>query len=200
MKVLMTADTLGGVWTFALELARALAPRGVRTALATLGAPLSPRQWDEAKGVPGLDVHEGRWKLEWMDNPWADVEASGRWLLDVERRVRPDVVHLNGTMSHAALPWRAPVVVTNNTGTSHVASALKRPVVTVFAGTNPAEQWGPWRTPNRLLTHPVPCAPCYKRVCPIGHECLTGIAPGSVVDAALRLLHESLSPAAEVLR
>jgi glycosyltransferase involved in cell wall biosynthesis len=114
MKVLMTADTLGGVWTFALELARALAPRGVRTALATLGAPLSPRQWDEAKGVPGLDVHEGRWKLEWMDDPWADVEASGRWLLDVERRVRPDVVHLNGTMSHAALPWRAPVVVTGH--------------------------------------------------------------------------------------
>jgi ADP-heptose:LPS heptosyltransferase len=91
-------------------------------------------------------------------------------------------------------------VVTNNTGTTHVASALKRPVVTVFAGTNPAEQWGPWRTPNRLLTHQVPCAPCYKRVCPIGHECLTGIAPGIVVDAALRLLQESLLPAAEVLR
>ena len=102
--------------------------------------------------------------------------------------------------SFAALVGRAAVVVTNNTGTTHVASALKRPVVTVFAGTNPAEQWGPWRTPSCLLTHPVPCAPCYKRVCPIGHECLTGIAPGTVVDAALRLLHESLLPAAEVLR
>jgi ADP-heptose:LPS heptosyltransferase len=100
----------------------------------------------------------------------------------------------------AALVGRATVVVTNNTGTTHVASALKRPVVTVFAGTNPPEQWGPWRTPNRLLTHPVPCAPCYKRVCPIGHECLTGISPGTVVDAALRLLHESLLPAAGVLR
>jgi ADP-heptose:LPS heptosyltransferase len=102
--------------------------------------------------------------------------------------------------SFAALVGRAAVVVTNNTGTSHVASALKRPVVTVFAGTNPVEQWGPWRTPNRLLTHPVPCAPCYKRVCPIGHECLTGIAPETVVDATLRLLQESLLPAAEVLR
>ena len=102
--------------------------------------------------------------------------------------------------SFATLVGRATVVVTNNTGTTHVASALKRPVVTVFAGTNPAEQWGPWRTPNRLLTHSVPCAPCYKRVCPIGHECLTGIAPGTVVDAALRLLDESILPAAEVLR
>src|SRR5918997_3348414 len=88
----------------------------------------------------------------------------------------------------ASLVGRATAVVTNNTGTTHVASALKAPVVTVFAGTNPPEQWGPWRTPHHLLTHPVPCAPCYKRVCPNGHECLTGIAPYSVVEAALDLL------------
>jgi ADP-heptose:LPS heptosyltransferase len=100
----------------------------------------------------------------------------------------------------AALVRRTEVVVTNNTGTSHVASALKRPVVTVFAGTNPPEQWGPWRTPHRLLTHAVPCAPCYKRVCPIGHECLTGIAHETVVGAALQLLRASSVPAAEALR
>ena len=92
----------------------------------------------------------------------------------------------------ASLVGGAAVVVTNNTATTHVASAMKRPVVTVFAGTNPPEQWGPWRTPHRLLTHPVPCAPCYKRVCPIGHECLTGIAPDTVVEAALDLLRASL--------
>ena len=123
---------------------------------------------------------------------------------DLTRRVAGSIgIPLGGETSFgsfAALVGRAAVVVTNNTGTTHVASALKRPVVTVFAGTNPAEQWGPWRTPNRLLTHPVPCAPCYKRVCPIGHECLTGIAPGTVVDAALRLLQESPLPTAEVLR
>ncbi len=94
----------------------------------------------------------------------------------------------------AALVGRAAVVVTNNTGTTHVASAMRRPVVTVFAGTNPPEQWGPWRTPSRLITHPVPCAPCYKRVCPIGHECLTGISPGTVVGAALQLLRASSVP------
>ncbi len=90
----------------------------------------------------------------------------------------------------AALVGRAATVVTNNTGATHVASALKTPVVTVFSGTNPPEQWGPWRTPNRLLTNPVPCAPCYKRVCPIGHECLTGIAPATVTGAAIELLGE----------
>jgi len=101
-----------------------------------------------------------------------------------------------GFGAFAALVGRAETVVTNNTGTTHVASALKAPVVTVFAGTNPKEQWGPWRTPNRLLTHPVPCYPCYKRVCPIGKPCLTGIAPGRIVEAALDLLGESSSPTA----
>ncbi|HZC19904.1 MAG TPA: glycosyltransferase family 9 protein [Rubrobacteraceae bacterium] len=91
----------------------------------------------------------------------------------------------------ASLVERTAVAVTNNTGTSHVASALKRPVVTVFAGTNPKEQWAPCRSPSRVIYHPVPCAPCYKRVCPIGHECLTGIAPETVVEAALDLLHAS---------
>lgn len=95
-----------------------------------------------------------------------------------------------GLGAFAALVGRAAAVITNNTGATHVASALKTPVVTVFAGTNPPEQWGPWRTPSRLLTHPVPCAPCYKRVCPIGHECLTGIAPETVTSAALELLNE----------
>ena len=37
MRVLMTADTVGGVWTYALDLARALAPHGVSVALATMG-------------------------------------------------------------------------------------------------------------------------------------------------------------------
>lgn len=97
----------------------------------------------------------------------------------------------------AALVGQAEVVVTNNTGASHVASALKRPVVTVFAGTNPKEQWGPWRTPNRLLMHPVPCYPCYKRVCPIGKLCLTGISPDLVVRATLELLREASKPRVE---
>jgi ADP-heptose:LPS heptosyltransferase len=123
---------------------------------------------------------------------------------DVTRRVAGSVgIPVGGQTGFgefAALVGRAAIVVTNNTGTTHVASAMKRPVVTVFAGTNPPEQWGPWRTPNRLIAHPVPCAPCYKRVCPIGHECLTGIAPDSVADAALELLRVSLPRAAEVMR
>jgi glycogen(starch) synthase len=49
-------------------------------------------------------------RLEWMDEPWEDLEQAGRWLLSLEADLRPDVVHLNGYV-HAALPWRAPLLV-----------------------------------------------------------------------------------------
>ena len=42
--ILMTTDTVGGVWTHALQLARGLAGHGMRIALATMGAPLTTQQ------------------------------------------------------------------------------------------------------------------------------------------------------------
>jgi glycosyltransferase involved in cell wall biosynthesis len=110
MKVLMTADTVGGVWRYAIDLASSLSARGTTVALCTMGAPLSASQKGEADAVRGLSVHESTWRLEWMDDPWDDVARAGKWLLEVARRTRPDVVHLNG-YAHAALPWRAPALV-----------------------------------------------------------------------------------------
>lgn len=109
-RVLMTADTVGGVWTYSLELADALAPHGVEVSLATMGRPLLDWQWDELERSSIDDVHQSGFALEWMDEPWADVDRAAQWLLDLEDEIQPDVVHLNG-YAHAALPWRAPTVV-----------------------------------------------------------------------------------------
>jgi glycosyltransferase involved in cell wall biosynthesis len=110
MRILLTADTVGGVWTYAVELARALAPHGVETVLATMGAPLGPRQRAELASIPRLRVFESRFRLEWMEDSWEDVRRAGDWLLALERETRPDAIHLNG-YAHGALPWRAPVLV-----------------------------------------------------------------------------------------
>jgi glycogen synthase len=110
-RVLMTADAVGGVWTFALELARAWGPAGARITLAVLGPPPSTAQAREARAVPGLDLRHRPGRLEWMADPWDDVREAGDWLLGLERRCGADVVHLNG-YCHGALPWRAPVVMT----------------------------------------------------------------------------------------
>lgn len=110
LRVLMTTDTVGGVWTYALDLAHALAGFGVATALATMGGPLSAEQWRQSRTVPGLTIHESGYRLEWMEAPWADVEAAGRWLDRLELALKPDIVHLNH-YAHGDLDWRAPALV-----------------------------------------------------------------------------------------
>jgi glycosyltransferase involved in cell wall biosynthesis len=110
MKILLTTDTVGGVWTYALELAAALAPHGVEADLATMGAPLSEGQRAEAAALSNVRLHESAYRLEWMSDPWDEVRRAGEWLLELEARLRPDLVHLNG-YAHGALPWRAPTLV-----------------------------------------------------------------------------------------
>ena len=106
----MTADTVGGVWTYALELVRALAPYGTAVSLATMGGALCPEQEVEAAALSNLTLHPSGFKLEWMESPWGEVAQAGEWLLDLERQLQPDLIHLNG-YAHGALPWRAPVLV-----------------------------------------------------------------------------------------
>ncbi|QWV91902.1 glycosyltransferase family 4 protein [Geomonas oryzisoli] len=108
--ILMTADPIGGVWNYVLELSRGLAPHGVRIALATMGRPVSPGQRREVADEANVTLFESGYRLEWMDDPWGDVEKSGDWLLSLEAELKPDLVHLNG-YAHAVLPWRSPCLV-----------------------------------------------------------------------------------------
>ena len=109
-RVLMTADTVGGVWTYSLDLARGLGRHGVEVVLAAMGGAMSPGQAREAAAISSLQVFESAYRLEWMPEPWVDVERAGDWLLTLENDVSPDVVHLNG-YAHGDLPWRAPHLV-----------------------------------------------------------------------------------------
>jgi len=87
----------------------------------------------------------------------------------------------------AALLKRAPLLISNNTGPVHVASAVGTPVVDLYALTNP--QHTPWGVPCRVLSHDVPCRNCFKSICPEGHnDCLRKVPPADVVRAALELL------------
>jgi glycogen synthase len=108
-RILMTTDTVGGVWTYSIELARALAQRGLQVVLASLGGLPSEDQRADAALIRGLRLKSSSFRLPWMENPWRDVEAAGDWLLALADDLRPDLVHLNEPV-FGSLPWSVPTV------------------------------------------------------------------------------------------
>jgi lipopolysaccharide heptosyltransferase II len=87
----------------------------------------------------------------------------------------------------AAVIAPAALLISNNTGPVHLASSLGTPVVDLYALTNP--QHSPWKVPNRVLYHDVPCRFCYRSVCPQQHHaCLRLLDPQRVAQAARELL------------
>jgi glycogen synthase len=109
-KILMTVDPIGGVWTYALELARAFEPYGIEIAFASMGGRLSREQYEQLVARKNVRLFESAYRLEWEDDPWNDVDRAGDWLLQLAARVRPDLVHLNN-YCHAVLHWTVPVLV-----------------------------------------------------------------------------------------
>ncbi len=136
MNVLMTTDNVGGVWTYAMELCAALARHQVRVHLASMGTALSPAQRRDAAALENVTIHESAFKLEWMDDPWDDVDRAGRWLLAIEREVGPDVVHVNG-YAHAALGFSAPVLAVGHSCVLSWWSAVR--------GENAPDTWNTYR-------------------------------------------------------
>jgi lipopolysaccharide heptosyltransferase I len=63
----------------------------------------------------------------------------------------------------------AQVVVCNDSGPMHIAAALGRPLVAVFGPTNP-DRTGPYCGGARVVAKSLPCVPCYRRACPLGHH------------------------------
>lgn len=125
-RILMSADTVGGVWSYALGLAGAWAGQGVETVLAAIG-PLSPAQRAAAGAIEGVVLRAVDARLEWMQGAAGDVAGTGRWLLDLERRFAPDLVQING-YAHAALPFAAPVIaVAHSDVLSWHAAVQRRP-------------------------------------------------------------------------
>jgi heptosyltransferase-2 len=79
---------------------------------------------------------------------------------------------------------RCDVLLTNDTGPMHIASAFQVPVVAIFGPTD-------WRTTSpfgnghTIVRQPVDCAPCLLRECPIDHRCMTRVSVDQVYEAGL---------------
>ena len=109
LTVLMTTDTIGGVWCYSMELCHALQPFNVYFYLVTTGAPMSPAQKQEVSKLQNVTVYETDFLLEWMEAPWQSINESGAWMLQLAEQLQPHLIHLNA-YAYGFLPWKVPVV------------------------------------------------------------------------------------------
>jgi ADP-heptose:LPS heptosyltransferase len=109
----------------------------------------------------------------------------------VARAMQRPAVDLAGRTSLgavAALIDRARLLVSNDTGVSHVAAAVRTPSVVVACGSD-VERWRPLdRRIHRVIHHAIECRPCAHAECPIGHPCAIQVTAERVVAEATTLL------------
>jgi len=110
MHILMTADTVGGVWIYARELVSGLIKRGHRVTLISLGKIPNAAQVRWMKDLPRLDFRPTTFQLEWMQDSQREIAASTEYLKKLVTEVQPDVLHLN-QYCYGALNSEVPRVV-----------------------------------------------------------------------------------------
>ncbi len=82
---------------------------------------------------------------------------------------------------------RCRALLTNDTGTMHLATTLGVPVVALFGSTEP-RLTGPLGEGHRVIRHPVECSPCFLRKCPLDFRCMNAISVEEVVESVVRCL------------
>ena len=186
----------------------AMAPEELKAAASKFGLEAEPAQARPVFGLnPGAEYGPAkRWPLEKFIAAAQDIQQRTNclWLilggpsdlpaaaaLHSALRARRSAILVAGRTSLRelmALLKLCRVVLTNDTGPMHVAGALGTPVVVPFGSTSP-ELTGPGLPGDprhQLIKSTAPCAPCFRRVCPIDFRCLNGIGVEPVVEAVLQ--------------
>jgi ADP-heptose:LPS heptosyltransferase len=156
---------------------------------------LSPRRF--ACVHPGARLYTRRWLPEYFAVVAEEIArhgvrvvltGSGEEALLTRRiaRILPtvSVVDLAGQTRlgvFAAMLAQARLLVSNDTGVSHVAAALRVPSIVVSCGADPSRFAPLDHALHEVLHHPVGCRPCHHVHCPIGHPCAHKLTPDRVI-------------------
>ena len=87
------------------------------------------------------------------------------------------------------------LLLTNDTGTMHLATLIGVPVVAIFGSTEPYLT-GPLGNAKHIIRHQVECSPCFLRECPIDFRCMKAVSVAEVVAAVSTQLDRWQTPAA----
>lgn len=109
LRVLMTADAVGGVWQYALDAAEGMQAHGIETVITVLGPAPSEDQISKARAV-GIEVIVTHLPLDWTAGDPDAVMESGRAVARLVAGIQPDIVHLNSPALLAGADIACPVV------------------------------------------------------------------------------------------
>jgi heptosyltransferase-2 len=154
--------------------------------------------------APGAVGPSKRWPVSSYAALARSLTAQGLavWVLGSpdERPLAAEIVHGAGDdardltspdLRNAILALKlAAIAVSNDSGLVHVAAAIGTPTVGIFGPTSPWH-WAPLNPLAATIETPtdVPCRPCHKPTCRMGHHrCMIDIAPGQVLAAVERTL------------
>jgi len=106
---------------------------------------------------------------------------------DICQELNSRAINLAGTTSLrelAALISLCDVLLTNDSGPMHIASALDIPLVALFGSTNDITT-GPYNKKAKVIHKHVSCSPCYLRNCPIDFRCMKNIEVDEVYQTVI---------------
>lgn len=110
LRVLVTTDTIGGVWQYSIELARELGRLGTECVIAAMGPAPSDAQRAEAAAIPEARLIETDLPLDWLCDDAAPVRAAGQTIAGLAERLDVDVVHANMPTLLAEARFRQPTI------------------------------------------------------------------------------------------
>ena len=161
---------------------------GVRPVVFCPGAEFGPaKRWPTRHFAALAQRLAGQGHSVWLVG--SDKDAPfGREIAELSGGAAVDLCGRTALSQAIDLIAGASCVVSNDSGLMHVAAALGRPLVAVYGSSSP--DYTPPATPDaRILARSLPCAPCFKRRCPLGHlDCLEGLEPATVEAAVVETL------------
>ncbi|MDB5652062.1 MAG: glycosyl transferase family 1 [Hyphomicrobiales bacterium] len=109
LHLLMTTDTIGGVWTYSLDLAEALQAIGLRVTLAVIGPGPGTTQIDEATTV-GIDLLQTGAALDWLASGKNEVATTAEILGTLLIETQADILQVHSPAYLAFQAYHAPSV------------------------------------------------------------------------------------------
>lgn len=153
------------------------------------GAEYGPaKRWPIEKFRSVMETISAQYDCQWhifgvkKDSPLAHQLAHGFSGKVIDRTGKTTLSELMAELRQMRL------LLTNDTGTMHLAALLGVPVVALFGSTEPALT-SPFGSANIILREQVECSPCFRRKCPLDFRCMNALTPEMGSQAVLQILH-----------